>query len=394
MQILNIGPLELIIVLLIMFLLLGPREMILMAQRIGKWIRSFVRSPMWKEIMGYSQEIRELPQKLMDDTGLRETLDEIKTSTTQTTQELNQTVQEAVKEARVPEAENIRIQTNPTSVPTARPKVTPAKPAQPPEEPPAEEAAPATLETALPPGNETEVPEDHALDIVYQNPQQAVEGTAVVVAEDAPKHRGRPKKIVAAVEQPDEPPASRTRRTRKAAPAAEAPSVLADSTAQDAAAASQETAGAVTAQPEDQPVSGAVLVPPEAALADVPQTQPVERKPRARKPKTEPAAADPAALQPAPIEPEQPPVQPKPRKRSKLPASAEPAPSAPVMTGPVEPSIIVPADTVPGTNGTEPAKAKPRKPRKSAPTRGAAVYDAPEPSGTDGAPASTETDGG
>ncbi len=110
MQILNIGPIELIAIILVMFLLLGPKEMILTARRIGQWIRNFVRSPMWREIWGYSQEIRELPQKLMDDTGLKETLEEVKQTTQQTANELNTTVREAVQEARVPEAENLKIE--------------------------------------------------------------------------------------------------------------------------------------------------------------------------------------------------------------------------------------------------------------------------------------------
>lgn len=123
MEIFNIGPLELIIILLIMFVLLGPKEMILTAQRIGKWIRGFVRSPVWREIMGYSQEIRELPQKLMDDTGLKEALADVQQTTQQAASELNTTVNDAVQAARVPEAEHVRLETNPTSPQAA---ITPA----------------------------------------------------------------------------------------------------------------------------------------------------------------------------------------------------------------------------------------------------------------------------
>lgn len=109
MEILNIGPLELIIILLIMFVLLGPQEMIATAQRIGKWIREFVHSPMWKEVMGYTKEIRDLPKMIMDETGLQETLDEVRKTTQQTADELNAQIKEATEAARVPEIEHLKI---------------------------------------------------------------------------------------------------------------------------------------------------------------------------------------------------------------------------------------------------------------------------------------------
>jgi Sec-independent protein translocase protein TatA len=119
MELFNIGPLELIVVLLVMFFLLGPKGMILTAQKIGSWIRGFVRSPMWREIMGYSQEIRELPKRIMDDTGLQEALDDVKQTTKQTATELNSTVNEAMQAARVPEAEHVRISTTDVTGPSA-----------------------------------------------------------------------------------------------------------------------------------------------------------------------------------------------------------------------------------------------------------------------------------
>jgi Sec-independent protein translocase protein TatA len=113
MEILNVGPLELLIVLLLMFVLLGPKEMVMTARRIGGWIRGLVRSPMWQEIMGYSQEIRELPKKIMDDTGLKETLDEVREGTQAATDELTTQIKEATEAVRVREAEHLRVDTNP-----------------------------------------------------------------------------------------------------------------------------------------------------------------------------------------------------------------------------------------------------------------------------------------
>lgn len=119
MEILNIGPWELVIFLIIAFLLLGPKGMILTAYRIGTWIRSAVRSPMWREILHYAQEIRELPKKLMDETGLEAELKNVQQTTTDAMKEVDQTLKEVAEAARVPEAEHLRLQTGPESVPAS-----------------------------------------------------------------------------------------------------------------------------------------------------------------------------------------------------------------------------------------------------------------------------------
>jgi len=55
---------------------------------------------MWGEIMGYSKEIRDLPTKLVRETGLDEDIKEIKKTAFSTTEELNRTVQEANREIK------------------------------------------------------------------------------------------------------------------------------------------------------------------------------------------------------------------------------------------------------------------------------------------------------
>ena len=98
MNILNIGPLEFILILVIMFIFLGPEGMVKTAGQIGVWIRKATRSPMWKEIMGYSREIRELPTKLVRESGLDEDLKEIRETVTAATTETQQSIQEANQE--------------------------------------------------------------------------------------------------------------------------------------------------------------------------------------------------------------------------------------------------------------------------------------------------------
>jgi Sec-independent protein translocase protein TatA len=81
MQIFGIGPLELLLILVIMILVLGPRGMIKAARESGKYIRKVTRSPLWAEIMGTSREIRNLPAKIIKDAGIQDDIDELRRST-------------------------------------------------------------------------------------------------------------------------------------------------------------------------------------------------------------------------------------------------------------------------------------------------------------------------
>lgn len=119
MEVFNIGPFEFLIILVIMFVLLGPDEMKRTARRIAIAIRKFVRSPIWADITGMREEIRELPKRLMEDTGLDEAVQDIKQTTTAASEEMNAAVKESVEAARVREVENLRVMTPQKLSPTA-----------------------------------------------------------------------------------------------------------------------------------------------------------------------------------------------------------------------------------------------------------------------------------
>jgi hypothetical protein len=98
MTFLNIGPLEFILIFIVMFILLGPEGMIKTARQLGTWIRKTVRSPMWGEVMGYSRDIRELPTKFIRDTGLDEDLKEIQMAASEATRETQNSIDQAKSE--------------------------------------------------------------------------------------------------------------------------------------------------------------------------------------------------------------------------------------------------------------------------------------------------------
>jgi sec-independent protein translocase protein TatB len=65
MEILGIGAPELIFVIIIALIVLGPRDMQKAGRTIGRWLNQLVRSDGWKAFQQTSREIRNLPNNLM-----------------------------------------------------------------------------------------------------------------------------------------------------------------------------------------------------------------------------------------------------------------------------------------------------------------------------------------
>src|SRR3990172_10534240 len=65
MEILGVGFQELIFVIIIALILLGPKDMQKAGKTIGRWLRSVVTSDGWKAFQQTSRELRNLPNRLM-----------------------------------------------------------------------------------------------------------------------------------------------------------------------------------------------------------------------------------------------------------------------------------------------------------------------------------------
>jgi len=94
MQVFNVGALELLFILIIAFLVLGPKKAIKTTRDIGGWIRNLVKSPIWREIVHSSNELRDLPKKILDDAELSKMMDELDLSTQEVKEILSQTQSE------------------------------------------------------------------------------------------------------------------------------------------------------------------------------------------------------------------------------------------------------------------------------------------------------------
>lgn len=81
MSFLGIGPMELIFIIIIMILVLGPKNMITTAQKLGVTLRKIVKSPIWATVMDTSREIREIPTRLIREAGIEEDVKTIRSTT-------------------------------------------------------------------------------------------------------------------------------------------------------------------------------------------------------------------------------------------------------------------------------------------------------------------------
>ena len=89
MQLLGIGPLELILIAVIAVIVLGPKGMVSGAREVGNAIRKVIKSPIWAEIVDTSREIREFPRKLAREAGIEKDLEDLRKSTRGTLKEIN-----------------------------------------------------------------------------------------------------------------------------------------------------------------------------------------------------------------------------------------------------------------------------------------------------------------
>ncbi len=80
MEVLGIGPLELLFIFIIILVVLGPNEMVSSAKKLAAWIRKLRES----ELFRTSKEIAEMPKKIMKETGLEDELSQIRDLSSQT----------------------------------------------------------------------------------------------------------------------------------------------------------------------------------------------------------------------------------------------------------------------------------------------------------------------
>jgi Sec-independent protein translocase protein TatA len=68
----GIGPLELVFFVVLLLLLFGPTDLVRMARSLGKFVNRFTRSENYQVIQQASRELRNLPERLMQEAQIDE----------------------------------------------------------------------------------------------------------------------------------------------------------------------------------------------------------------------------------------------------------------------------------------------------------------------------------
>src|SRR5512135_2426245 len=72
MEFLGIGPLELLFILVIALIILGPQDMAKAGKTLGRYMRKIITSPEWHTVQKASREIKYLPNRLMREATLED----------------------------------------------------------------------------------------------------------------------------------------------------------------------------------------------------------------------------------------------------------------------------------------------------------------------------------
>jgi Sec-independent protein translocase protein TatA len=71
MEFLGVGPTELLFIIIIALIVLGPKDLAKTGSTVGKWLNSLIQSDGWKAIRKTSDELRRLPTQLMREDNLK-----------------------------------------------------------------------------------------------------------------------------------------------------------------------------------------------------------------------------------------------------------------------------------------------------------------------------------
>jgi Sec-independent protein translocase protein TatA len=86
----GVGPLEILLVLVLALIFLGPQDMVKTARQLGRTLYRLYHSPVWRQIMSTQQELRDLPTKFVREAGLENTLADLKKSQAEIRADLRQ----------------------------------------------------------------------------------------------------------------------------------------------------------------------------------------------------------------------------------------------------------------------------------------------------------------
>jgi len=102
MKILNLGISEIILIVILALIILGPGNMVKTARDIGAFIRKVTKSPYWQEVWATRRELNEIPKILAKEADLDGTLKDLERETKDLHSSVTASVSELIKEVDEP----------------------------------------------------------------------------------------------------------------------------------------------------------------------------------------------------------------------------------------------------------------------------------------------------
>jgi sec-independent protein translocase protein TatB len=78
MELFGVGPLELVLIIILVLIVFGPRDLEKTGRTIGQWLYKLVRSDSWRTMQQTGRELKNLPNRLMREAGMEDMQHSIK----------------------------------------------------------------------------------------------------------------------------------------------------------------------------------------------------------------------------------------------------------------------------------------------------------------------------
>ena len=102
MKFFNLGLAEIILILVLALIILGPGNMVKTARDVGAFIRRVTKSPYWQEVWATRRELNEIPRILAREANLDETIKDLNRETKMIHSSVTSSVSDCIKEVDEP----------------------------------------------------------------------------------------------------------------------------------------------------------------------------------------------------------------------------------------------------------------------------------------------------
>jgi len=102
MKFFNLGLAEIILIVVLALIILGPGNMVKTAREVGAFIRRITKSPYWQEVWATRRELNEIPKILAKEANLDETIKDLNRKTRELHSSVTSSMAELIKEVEGP----------------------------------------------------------------------------------------------------------------------------------------------------------------------------------------------------------------------------------------------------------------------------------------------------